>query len=379
MHEARMREKVGCFMEKQVIFFGACYYCGLMKLGRWLIRRSGQRLIILIYHRASEGDLHRHLLYFRRHYRMLHLEEALEELYTPAEERKRKQLRDRRTPMVLTFDDGYHDNYTHAFPLACKLKVPITIFLNPAYIENERYFWWTEGDYLVQHAAVDQVMVDGMSYQLDQPEGRKALTKMIFDRSCHAKSVAEREAFLEMMREVLEVPSAVPPGEEVALRWAEIQEMQESGWVSFGGHTMHHPVLGYLADPVEVEREVIECRRVIEQQLGHPVRTFAYPFGKAEHYGEEGLRAVGKAGFSWALTTIYGINTPQSDPLQLHRVVGEAGRHWLLVAARISGLDKVFSPLFPYGRAILAAEEEMATSLRRLVSSWYRQLKEAKS
>lgn len=361
--------KSGMYMEKQVIFFGACYYFGLIKLGRWLIQRSGPRLIILIYHRASEGDLRRHLLYFRRHYRMLHLEEALEELYTPAGERKRKQLRDWRTPMVLTFDDGYHDNYTSAFRLACELKVPITIFLIPGYIENGRYFWWMEGDYLVQQATVDQVTVDGMSYHLAQQEDRKALAKMIYDRSCYAKSVAEREAFLERMREALAVPSAVPPGEEVALRWAEIREMQESGWVSFGGHTMHHPVLEYLADPIEIEREVSECRSVLERQLGHPVRTFAYPFGKAEHYGGEGLRAVGKAGYRWAVTTIYGINTPQSDPLQLHRVVGEAGRHWLLVAARISGLDKVFSPLFPYGRAILAAGEGMITSLLKLVRS----------
>jgi peptidoglycan/xylan/chitin deacetylase (PgdA/CDA1 family) len=378
VHEVQYTRKSEGYMEKQVIFFGACYYCGLIKLGRWLIQRSGPRLIILIYHRASEGDLRRHLLYFRRHYRMLHLEEALEELYTPAGERKRKQSHDRRTPMVLTFDDGYHDNYTHAFPLACELKVPITIFLNPGYIENERYFWWMEGDYLVRKATVDQVTVDGISYHLDQQEDRKALTKMLFDRSCHAKSVAAREAFLEMMREVLVVPSAAPPGEEVALRWAEIREMQESGWVSFGGHTMHHPVLGYLADPIEVEREVSECRSVMERQLGHPVRTFAYPFGKAEHYSEEGLRAVGKAGYSWAVTTIYGINTPQSDPLQLHRVVGEAGRHWLLVAARISGLDKVFSPLFPYGRAMLAAGEGMITSILKLVRSGYKQLKEAK-
>ena len=57
------------------------YYSGLTKLARWLTKRSGQRLIILTYHHAAGGDLRGHLLYLRRHYRMLHLEEALEELY----------------------------------------------------------------------------------------------------------------------------------------------------------------------------------------------------------------------------------------------------------------------------------------------------------
>src|SRR5437867_10680623 len=99
------------------------YYSGLVKLARWLTKRSGQRLIILNYHRATGGDLRRHLLYLRRHYRMLHLEKALEELSTSKET---KQKRDRRTPLVLTFDDGYRDNYTHAFALARELQVPIT-------------------------------------------------------------------------------------------------------------------------------------------------------------------------------------------------------------------------------------------------------------
>jgi hypothetical protein len=70
-------------MDEQIkVFFAAClYYSGLVKLARWWMQRSGQRLIILNYHRATGGDLRSHLLYLRRHYRMLHLEEALEELY----------------------------------------------------------------------------------------------------------------------------------------------------------------------------------------------------------------------------------------------------------------------------------------------------------
>src|SRR5712691_3657132 len=142
-------------MHKQVSIFVAAYfyYSGLVKLVRWWTRRSGQRLIILNYHCASGGDLRRHLLYLRRHYRMMHLEEALEELYTPCE-KKRKQ--DRRTPFALTFDDGYRDNYTHGFALARELQIPITIFLIPGYIENGHCFWWLECEHLVRLARMDE-------------------------------------------------------------------------------------------------------------------------------------------------------------------------------------------------------------------------------
>src|SRR3954453_21079218 len=146
-----MWEKKHFIYKWMEILIAACfYYSGLVKLVRWWAQRFTQSLVILNYHSASGGNLRQHLLYLRRHYRILHLEKALEELSMPC--KNRLQKRDRRTLLALTFDDGYHDNYTHAQALAQKLKVPITIFLIPGYIENRKRFWWLEGDQLVAQA-----------------------------------------------------------------------------------------------------------------------------------------------------------------------------------------------------------------------------------
>src|SRR3989441_2162089 len=183
-------------MRKRLLtFIAACfYYSGLVKLARWRIRHLGHRLIILNYHCATGGDLRSHLLYLRRHYRMLHLEEALEELYAPPQDGKYR--RDQRTLLVLTFDDGYRDNYMHAFALAQQLQVPITIFLIPGYIESGEYFWWLLGAHLVHHAQVDKVTIGGRTYRLRQPNERNLLAQAIDTHARHSRSVAEREAFL---------------------------------------------------------------------------------------------------------------------------------------------------------------------------------------
>jgi peptidoglycan/xylan/chitin deacetylase (PgdA/CDA1 family) len=269
---------------------------------------------------------------------MLHLEEALLELYTPPQEGKR--VRDRRTSLVLTFDDGYRDNYTHAFALACELQVPITIFLIPGYVESGDYFWWQESQRLVRRAQAAEVTIEGRTYHLSRPEERDMLAEAIDARLRYASSFVKREAFLGMVRKMLVVPSSVTEEEEATLplRWAEIRQMEESGWISFAAHTMHHPVLAYLEDTEEVRYEVGTCRGVLEQYLGHPVSAFAYPIGKLEDIGDEGLRAVQEAGYTWAVTTVHGMNTPQSDPHQLQRVMGDVSRHWLVMAAEVSGL-----------------------------------------
>src|SRR6266487_2019798 len=157
------------------MLIAACfYYSGLVKFACWWTRRS-RKLVILCYHHATGGDLRQHLLYLRRHYRVLHLEAALEELYTT--HKNGVHRKDRRTPLVLTFDDGNHDNYTHGFKLASELQVPLTIFLIPGYIESGSRFWWLEGDHLVSHAQVREVPIEVRTYPLHKSADRTALVQ----------------------------------------------------------------------------------------------------------------------------------------------------------------------------------------------------------
>ncbi|MGZ6391468.1 MAG: polysaccharide deacetylase family protein, partial [Ktedonobacterales bacterium] len=65
-----------------------------------------------------------------------------------------KRSRDWRTPLVLTFDDGYRDNYAVAYALARELQIPLTIFLIPGYIDSGDHFWWLEGARLARRAQV---------------------------------------------------------------------------------------------------------------------------------------------------------------------------------------------------------------------------------
>lgn len=321
------------------------YYSGMVGLAHWWIRRSRRRLIILNYHSAVGENLRHHMLYLRRHYRLMHLEDALDEWYAP---HQKKQNRDRRLPLVLTFDDGYLDNYSHGLQLARELHVPITVFLVPGYTETGHYFWWLAAEYLVQHTKVEKVAIAGRFYTLAESAERVALMQAIDVHVRHAPSVAEREQFLSDLQQAFEVvlPQRIPSEEDnglLPLTWAEIREMEQSGWVSFGAHTMHHPVLAYLADSNELAQEVTACRQELERQLEHPVRTFAYPIGKFEHFGDRGLQAVKEAGYTWALTTIEETNTMQTDPYLLCRLPGDVEQHWLVMAAELTGLLGILS------------------------------------
>lgn len=329
-------------MSKRILIMlaGLFYYTGLVALARWWTQRAGPRVAIVNYHTAAGGNLLQHLLYLRRRYRIMPLDAAMDELYTGRRDPQFKH--DRRIPLVITFDDGYADNFTYATRLAHDYCIPLSIYLVPGYIESGKRFWWFEGQSMARRARASSFTLDKRTFQLDQDGVRGTLAQFIDDRARFATSVAEREVFLTTATQVLDLAPTPDVRDRdwdlLSINWEQAQEMDKSGWICFGAHTMHHPILAYLTDPTEMRYEIAECRRVLERQLGHPIRSFAYPVGQAQHISDAVVQAVKDAGYEWALTTNYGFNTPGSDPYRLARIEADVDQHWLVVAAEVAGL-----------------------------------------
>ncbi len=340
-----MRERL------RVLIAAGLYYSGLVRLALLWSARSKRQLIILNYHTA-EGNLEAQMRYLSRHYRVMHLEKALEELYArnPVG-RTEKARHDHRIPLVLTFDDGYQDNYTYAWSLVKKFRIPMTIFIIPGYIESGHYFWWLAAKRLLKQVNGAKVKFDGQVYLLSNPVERETLLKVIDTRLRYATSVAEREAFLVSLQQELgvslptrEMTGMVKSDEDaLPMTWEQMREMEESSFVSFGAHTVNHPVLSALSDQKELLYEVSESRSLLEQKLEHPVLTFAYPIGKPEHFGDQSVQAVESAGYSWAVTTIEDVNTDETDPYLLRRLPGDVDLHWMVMAAELAGLLGIVS------------------------------------
>jgi peptidoglycan/xylan/chitin deacetylase (PgdA/CDA1 family) len=362
----------------ELVMAALLYYSGVVWLARWWMRRRGKRLVVLCYHCAAGGFLREHVLYLRRHYRIVPLEAGLEELYGHASNEVWTKARP--TLLALTFDDGYQDHYSYGLPLACELKVPMTMFLIPGYVESGDCFWWHEAERLVTGAQVSEVMVGGRKYDLGRLAEKKDLVEMIDGRLRYSGSVAEQEAMLGALRQVLgDAESACVPASHLepsvgfvsghpgdsqqsqqrrttrpangreetrsSVSWDEVKEMEASGWISYGAHTMRHPILARLKDAEERQYEVNTCRVVLKKRLGHAVRTFAYPVGRPEDIGGDGVAMVRRAGYDWALTTVHGVNTQQTDPYLLHRIVVDVDQHWLMVAAKACGVwDMLVGP-----------------------------------
>jgi peptidoglycan/xylan/chitin deacetylase (PgdA/CDA1 family) len=103
------------------------------------------------------------------------------------------------------------------------------------------------------------------------------------------------------------------------LTWGEAKEMQASGLVAIGSHTMTHPILTQLARD-KAREEIVRSKAVAENKLNCVVDLFAYPNGRAEDFDEEIIEMLISAGYSAACTTISGTADIKVNPYRLPRI-----------------------------------------------------------
>jgi peptidoglycan/xylan/chitin deacetylase (PgdA/CDA1 family) len=319
----------------KLLLAASLFYSGALFLVlRWRFRRSG---VVLLYHRVlpeaecaqsfssraiivSPATFERHLRFLRRHFEVLGPEEFREWL-----------LNGRvysRPPCLITFDDGWKDNLTHARPLLKALSIPAVIFLPTDYIGTGKAFWQERLSRLLfrlgrqpalrQHPLVARHgLADLFAARHSELADRASALARSFKNS--KSEVAESI--------IVEVTAALagnddPTDVDTYLSWDDVQTLRPDG-ITFGSHTVSHRILTQI-DPVAVTEELTESRRVLEQRLNAPVHFLAYPNG---NHDAETCKRARQAGYELAFTTIPGVVTRGDDPMSLRRINIHDGAH----------------------------------------------------
>lgn len=209
-----------------------------------------------------------------------------------------------RRAAVVTFDDGYRDNLL-AVPILKRHGVPATIYITTGAIARARTFWWDEHEAILGALEWLELTWKGTAHRWEL--GTRDLKERAFadlNRMFKALPPPGQDELLAVLRASAEAAGLPPPyfDPEAMLTWDEVIALDREPLITIGAHTVDHFVMRQLRDD-ELERQVRESRDELERRLGHPVRHFAYPFGREEHADAREFAAVERAGFVSAVTT----------------------------------------------------------------------------
>lgn len=276
----------------------AAAYC---RSGLPLVRHRG-RVVILTYHRVVSDDMVRtdhiqpgmyvrvktfeaHVAYLRKHFVVLALDDIVKRW-------RADQLDADKAYCVITFDDGWQDNYQYAFPVLQQYGLPATIFLATDYIGTDRWFWPDQVMYLLEESkelmsrkelsqAVETAVrnIPGVGERSRQPFSAQLNSRRPIDSDAVVEwcKRLSAEAVSRFVAQLSTVVGVVLPQRRVLLNWDEVKEMAGHG-ISFGSHSCSHRILTQIASS-EVEQEVSASWQAMHMQGIEPSSVFCYPNG----------------------------------------------------------------------------------------------------
>jgi peptidoglycan/xylan/chitin deacetylase (PgdA/CDA1 family) len=247
---------------------------------------------------TSEAQFDYHLSYIKRNFPVLLPRELADVIL-----QKRRLTR---LHAMITFDDGYLDNYATAFPLLKKHDLRATFFLVSTFVGTTSVPWWDEMTYLVRNTPRETMSVPsqlGVTVDLRDPDDRNHAVE-IMAQAYKSKENRDSQGFLEQLRAEAQV--TLPAGGRRFLNWAEAREMAAAG-MELGAHTHTHPLLGKLT-AAEQKIELVQSKAILEQNMGELVTSLAYPNGRPQDFNEDTQRIAQEAGYTTAYSYYGGIN-----------------------------------------------------------------------
>ncbi len=128
------------------------------------------------------------------------------------------------------------------------------------------------------------------------------------------------------------------------LTWGDLRELSRHGF-EIGGHTLTHPVLAAISKDA-LAREIERSKDIIEQKMGSPVETFAYPYGIVDHAS---YRCVSSS-YRAACTTEMGEVSATDDRHRLRRIDTYYLRRAVLFRSLDSALGRSYLSVRDFGR-----------------------------
>jgi glycosyltransferase involved in cell wall biosynthesis/peptidoglycan/xylan/chitin deacetylase (PgdA/CDA1 family) len=301
---------------------------------------NNRAIKILAYHRVNNdkfnplgmsinvANFEKHMRLISRDYNPVSLENAIELLTNKQKIPK--------NCIVVTFDDGYKDNYIHAFPIIKKYNIPATIFLSVEAINKQNLLWYDAIVNAFQVTTKDSVNLQDLGlgkYDLSLAADKITAINAAVSFGKYIRT-NYREVFIKELLMKLDAKLKTNDKFSFMLDWGDIKLMQKNG-ISFGSHGMTHSILTTLSNE-EVEYEIRESKEIMQKEIGTEINLFSYPNGGERDFNSNIERVLRENNYLSACSLIKGTNKNNTPLFSLRRYCVNSG----LISGFLGGFSR---------------------------------------
>jgi len=295
---------------------------------RYLLNFLDRPAVVLLYHRVtllnndpqqlavSPDNFYEQIGFLKKNCCLLKIEEFSDFLLSG------KKLPPK--SVVITFDDGYLDNYHEALPILESHSCQALFYITTGQIDTRKELWWDELErILLSHNILPReiaIQISGKTYSF--PTNNSTERKNAYDAfhpllkfapvSVRDKTIAELQQWAGL--------SDTGRSTHRLLTSAELVRMNESSAAVLGAHTVNHPALSVLIYEDQLA-EIDLSRKFLENVLKQKIEHFSYPYGGKNDYNKDTIKACREIGFKLVCANKYNQVHSWSDIFQVPRIL----------------------------------------------------------
>lgn len=280
----------------------------------WLLEALPRRdsILVLNYHRvgdstscqydpdlfsATSEQFHDQVLYLKKNFNVTTLRQVQQMVDDPS---KLKGFH-----VLLTFDDGYRDNFEQVFPILRSEGLEGTFFLTTSYLDSDTLPWWDQIAFLVRQTQKQSISVENRVINF-HGRSRIDVLREVLRIYSHQES-RDSHSFISELASACGIALCDIPEDTAFMSWEQAQEMVRGG-MAIGSHTCTHPILARQSADQQFE-ELKASKQILEQRLGREIDTLAYPVGHQAAFDHRTFQALEETGYSYAFSFYGGLNS----------------------------------------------------------------------
>ena len=224
---------------------------------------------------------------------------------------------------VVTFDDGFENNYSVAAPVLSDLNIPAIFYITTDFVENGTMSWTDRAEYCLENVEKGTIILPWEQAPFTFQNAAEKIDLMRRIRAHIFKDdTVDVHAFTEWFYKQFNMNSVQTTDDPLdkKLKWQQISDLHHDDLFTIGGHTHTHIIMSFEPEE-EMEAEIDLNLSLLKEKSGVETTHFAYPQGQANHYNASVVEALKKRGIICCPTAIDGMNTKETGLFDLYRTM----------------------------------------------------------
>ena len=211
---------------------------------------------------------------------------------------------------IITFDDGFYNNYKYALPILKKYKIPHIIYLTTKYVDQNLISWIDRLDIAISKCKKKYLYSNIFKKKFKLGNNRNKIVLLNFIRS-YTKSLKKTDLnkFANFLLNDLKLKAPIISNNDLdkKLTWPIINIMKKNNLTEFGGHSHTHNILGHLSKK-QYAKEINNSLSFIKKKTNLKIQHYSYPEGFKSSYNKEIISILAKKKIKTCVTTLTNKN-----------------------------------------------------------------------